>query len=168
MKIFPLTTLLLIGTLPAVFGEKDLRPTFELMRPIEGSFNAGQRGKLVVTDDLFGQCRSYPNDVRIFGADGTQWPFFMHVPKQTTETGKLTPEIINRSFVEGSEPYLQVDLLVPQSNGKAPIHNRLELITSGRHYVRRVEVFSGEPAGRMATGYLIDFSAQRNARNLSL
>ena len=165
MKTAHLTTLFVFALFFAAYGEKDIRPRFERMRPIEGVFSLGQRGKLVVTDDLFGQCRNYPNDIRLFGADGTQWPFFVHVPRQTTETGRLTPEIRNRSFVEGSEPYLQFDLLIPETNGKAPVHNRLELTTSGRDYVRRVEVFSGEPAGRMAAGYLIDFSAQRNARN---
>lgn len=166
----PRLAILLLATfaLAAYADEKDMRPRFELERKIEGVFTVGQRGRLVVAGDVFGQARNFPNDVRIIGADGTRWPHFLHVPKETVETGTLNPEILNRSFVEGTEPYLQFDLVVPQNSGKGPIHNRLELATSGRDFVRRVEVFSGDPgraSGRMAAGYLIDFSRQRGARN---
>jgi len=117
---------------------------------------------------VFGQSRSFPKDLRIFGENGTQWPFFLQVPKETDEIRTLTPEILNRSFVAGSEPYLQFDLVIPPVDGEIPVHNRMELVTSGRDFVRRVEVFTGnpdQPAGRMAAGYLIDFSRQRNAKN---
>lgn len=151
--------------------EKNLKSRFELTREIDGTFAGGQRGRLVVAGDLFGQSRDFPNDLRIIASDGTQWPFFLHLPKETAETKTLSPEILNRSWVAGSEPYLQFDLVVPSTDGPARIHNRLELVTSGRDYVRRVEIFSGVPKesnGHMATGYLIDFSRQRNARNRTL
>jgi hypothetical protein len=159
------TILLLLGSMLAAHGEQDMRSRFERMHPLEGAFSAGQAGRMTVTADMFGQCRDYPADVRIIGADGMQWPFFVHVFPETVDTGTLIPEILNESFVEGGEPYLQFDLAIPRDGGSMPVHNRLELWTSGHDFVRQVEVYSGTPRGRLATGYLIDFSTQRNARN---
>lgn len=144
--------------------EKDLMPRFERVRAIDGSFTVGERGRVAVPGDVFGQARDFPSDVRIIGGDGIQWPFFLHISKESVGTGILKPEILNRSFVEGDEPYLQFDLVIPQGSGKPPVHNRLELVTSGHDFVRRVEVF-GKDNGRMAAGYLIDFSHQHGACN---
>jgi len=149
-------------------AEKSLPSRFELTREINASFRTGQRGRLLVAGDVFGQARNFPNDLRLFGSDETQWPFFLYIPTAKTETKKLKPTILNRSFVTGSEPYLQFDLLIPPVGGKIPVHNQLELITSGHDFVRRVELFSANPeqaSGHMATGFLIHFSRQRNARN---
>jgi hypothetical protein len=168
MKTMRLMLLLLVGmALSVQAAEKDLRPRFERVREMEKAFGVGQQGRIVVPGDLFGQARHFPNDVRLIGADGTQWPYFLYVPREAPATGTLSPEILNRSFVEGAEPYLQFDLIIPPAGGKAPVHNRLELITAGRDFVRRVEVF-GRDHGRMASGYLIDFSRQRDARNRTI
>ncbi|MCF7818398.1 MAG: DUF3999 domain-containing protein [Kiritimatiellales bacterium] len=169
MKRHALAPALWLGLmLSAQAADQNLSARFELSRGIEGTFAVGQRGRLVVGSDIFGQSRNFPNDLRIFGEDGSQWPFFLHVPRESAELRSLEPEILNRSFVPGSEPYLQFDLVVPSVDGKVPVHNRLELATSGRDFVRRVEVSTGQPPGRMATGYLIDFSRQRNAKNQTL
>lgn len=167
-----LILLLFSGLLLSAFAEeKDLRPRFELACGIEGSFTVGEHGRLRVPADVFGQSRDYPNDLRILADDGTQWPCFLHHPKETIETGELEPEILNRSFVSGREPYLQFDLAIPRSGEKQCVHNQLELATSGHDFVRRVEVYSDEPGkdrGLVAVGHLIDFSRQRGARNRTL
>ena len=172
MNRFNLIFTLSLGLFLSVQGaEKNLQSRFELVRDLEGTFTTGQRGRIRVTDEVFGQSRNFPNDLRLFGAAGAQWPFFLHTSKEAGEIRKMDPEILNRSFVPGSDPYLQFDLVIPQIDGKVPVHNRMELVTSGRDFVRRVEVFtgiSGQPSGRMAAGYLIDFSRQRNARNQSI
>ena len=161
---------LLLGLALAAHAEEArLQSRFELTQEIEGTFTAGQRGRLPVAGDVFGQAHDFPNDLRIIAADGSQWPFFLYVPKETAETKTLDLEILNRSWVGGNKPYLQFDLVIPPSDGPARIHNRLELVTTGRDYVRRVEIHAGnaEP-GHMASGYLIDFSRQRNARNQTI
>ena len=169
MNRLPLVLFLAFGLFLSVEGaEKSLSTRFEMVREIEGSFTSGQRGRILVTDEVFGQSHNFPKDLRILGEAGTQWPFFLHVPKETDETKTLIPEIVNRSFVGGQEPYLQFDLVIAPVDGKAPIHNQMELVTSGHDFVRRVEIFTGHPdasSGRMAAGYLIDFSRQRNAKN---
>lgn len=167
-----ITLVALLCLAPLLSVAAELSPSrFERVREIDGSFEAGQRGRLQLTGDVFGQARSFPNDLRIFDTDGTQWPFFLQVPPATSTAKTLTPEIRNRSFVAGDAPYLQFDLVVPLVDGKPPVHNQMELRVSGRDFVRRVEVFTGnpnQPSGHMASGYLIDFSRQRNAQNRTL
>jgi hypothetical protein len=168
MKKKSIVILLTIASGLVAHAKDNLPSRFELSRDLEGSFTAGQRGRLRVTDDMFGQSRNFPKDLRIFDTEGAQWPFFLDIPKATDETRELIPEILNRSFVAGDEPYLQFDLVVPVVEGKVPVHNRMELVTSGHNFVRRVEVYTAtpnSPKGRMAAGYLIDFSRQRNAKN---
>jgi hypothetical protein len=168
MKKKLIVILLTIASVLVAHAKDNLPSRFELSRDLEGSFTAGQRGRLRVTDDMFGQSRNFPKDLRIFDTEGAQWPFFLEIPKATDETRELIPEILNRSFVAGDEPYLQFDLVVPVVEGKVPVHNRMELVTSGHNFVRRVEVYTAtpnSPKGRMAAGYLIDFSRQRNAKN---
>lgn len=151
-------------TLPiAKADEKNLQQRFELIHPINGTFSAGQQGRIVVPDDVFAQSHNFPHDLRIFDDGGTQWPFFLYEPKQREVNKTLTPEVLNPSFVEGA--FLQFDLVVPAVDDAIPVHNQLELKTSGRDFVRRVEIFGDTPQGLLATGYLIDFSRQRNAQS---
>lgn len=169
MKLRCMLLLFSLGLLTTVNAEAgNLQSRFELMRSIDGTFHSGQRGRIVVPDDVFGQTRSFPNDLRIFASDGTQWPFFLYIPQEKGDAKVMGVEILNRSWVAGAEPYLQFDVAIPEVAGKPPVHNRLELVTTGRDFVRRVEIFTGDPAlpaGHMASGYLIDFSKQRDARN---
>ncbi|NNJ70639.1 MAG: hypothetical protein HKP10_05055, partial [Kiritimatiellales bacterium] len=62
MKTPYLTIILLVGSLLPAYGQKNLQSRFELIRPIEDAFSKGRQGKLIVTDDIFGQCHSYPHD----------------------------------------------------------------------------------------------------------
>ncbi len=165
MKRACIISLALFSLLIAHAGEKNLKPRFEQMREIEGSFIVGDRGRIVVPGNVFGQSRNCPADLRILADDGTQWPFFLYRPKATSKQGTLNPEVLNCAFVSGRESYLRFDLVVPKKGGETPIHNQVELITSGHDFVRRVEVFDEEGNALMAVGHLIDFSGQRGARN---
>ena len=165
MKLSFMISLVLFSLLTAYAEEENLKPRFEQVRKIEGSFTVGDRGRIVVPGDVFGLSRNFPADLRILADDGTQWPFFLHLPKAISKQGTLNPEVLNRAFVSGRESYLRFDLVVPQKGGEIPIHNQVELITSGHDFVRRVEVFDEEGNALMAVGHLIDFSGQRGARN---
>lgn len=152
-----------------IAGADNLQARFELERPLAGTFEVGQRGRVVIADDVFGQSRNFPNDVRIFGSDGIQWPCFLHVPVGKVDTTSVGLNILNSAWVDGAEPYLQFDVVVPEVGGKTPVHNRLELITTGSEFVRRVEIYTGdEKAGSMASGYLIEFPQRRDARNRTI
>ncbi|WP_372846431.1 hypothetical protein [Pontiella sp.] len=139
---------------------------FELNRPIAGAFAAGQVGRVALPGDLFAECRAFPNDLRILDDDGKQWPYYISVAHENTVEREQAAEIVNASFVDGAERYWQFDLLIPEVDGQARLHNRLELESSGLGYVRRVEVFTAtQPRGQIATGYLIRSSNHRNAGN---
>ncbi len=139
---------------------------FDLERPLERTFEAGRQGRVLVDGDVFGQARNFPNDVRIFDSEGVQWPFFLYEPRATVVKKSIGLNILNSAWVSDPEPYLQFDVAIPDVDGKTPVHNRLELITSGHAFVRRVEIFAGtEPSGHMASGYLIEFSGRHDARN---
>ncbi|MCF7848778.1 MAG: hypothetical protein K9M45_08015 [Kiritimatiellales bacterium] len=156
-----------LGILPVC--QADMASRFELCREMEGDFKAGQVGRLRVPGDVFDRCRAFPNDLRILDAAGKQWPFYLFIPKDNTVSKELVPEILNASFVEGKERYWQFDLRIPEVDGKVPVHNRLELISSGGDYVRRVEVFTAAaPRGHMASGYLIHFSRHRKASSRTI
>ncbi len=152
--------------LPSMLRADNLRARFELERPLEGNFGAGQLGRVTIADDVFGQARDFPNDVRIIGRDGTPWPFFLYVPCRTGEARVIDLKILNRTWVEGPAPYLQFEVAIPEVDGKPPVHNQLELVTTGSEFVRRVDILSVDPPqGRMASGYLIEFSNRQDARN---
>ncbi|VGO17025.1 hypothetical protein PDESU_05619 [Pontiella desulfatans] len=158
----------------AVFGslslccaaESSMASRFELCRQIDGEFTAGQVGRVSLPGDVFAQCRSFPDDLRILDAAGKQWPFYLSVARSQVESRGQLAEIVNASFVDAEERYWQFDLVIPAVDGKVQPHNQLELRSSGNGYVRRVEVFTArEPRGHMATGYLIRSAHHRNAGN---
>ena len=115
---------------------------------------------------MFGQARSFPNDVRLFDADGTQWPCFLHIPKESVTSESVGLAILNTAWVDGHAPYLQFDILIPKVNGAVPVHNRIELRTTGSDFVRRVEIFKDSASGgHMASGYLLEFPSRNDAHN---
>lgn len=164
------SALAVVAVLSVADAEGRMMSRFEWKRPLEGTFVAGEQGRLAIAGDVFGRARNFPDDLRIFGDDGTQWPFFIHVPKMSDGRDRIELSVLNKSFVSGDEPYLQFDLKVPSVSGKLPVHNQLELYSSGYGFVRRVEVFTGDgnALGLLASGYLIDFSGQQDARNRTI
>lgn len=164
MKLCYLIMVLLVSACFA--GADTLWTRFELECPLEETFSADQRARVVIPDAVFGQARNFPNDIRIIDTEGTQWPSFLYVPKEGITTASIRLNIRNQVWVVDPEPYLQFEVVIPSINGETPVHNRLELNTSGQEFVRRVEIRAGDDAaGRMAAGYLIEFSGQRDARN---
>ncbi len=141
---------------------------FERMQAIEGSFAPGVRGRIAATGDLFGEARSFPDDLRIVGADGTEWPFFLYVETERPDAAIVHPIILNQTWVGGDDPYLCFELSIPRVDGQAPVHNALELCTTGDRFIRRVEILAATgtgPVGRMGEGYLIEIQQPGPARN---
>lgn len=150
-----------------VAGEEAMLRRFELKQPLEGAFETGERGRVIVQDDVFVEARSFPADLRIAGEDGILWPWFLYTPAADGRSEAIDCSVLNQSFITGAVPCLEFDLQIDAAAGKTPVHNQLELRTSGSDYVRRVEIYTGDDdhAGRMATGYLIDFARQKGAGN---
>lgn len=165
-------TCLFLLMLPALCAaEKNPTVPFELVHKIDGAFVAGQRGRVAVPDDVFGQARNFPNDLRIVGDDRTPWPFFLYQPQENPYVEIAATETLNRTWMGGDGNRLEFDLVVPERGGEIPVHNQLELVTSGSGFIRRVEVFPVDPAapaGRLAEGYLIDFDREPRVRNRTI
>jgi hypothetical protein len=165
MKQF--VSVLVLAAFCAHSGADEIAARLELCRPVLGSPEAGSRGRLRITGDVFDQARSFPADLRILDDAGTQWPFFITTPVDRTLSKKRVPQILNKAFVGGQEPHWEFDLLLPEKDRLAG-HNRLEVSTSGSDFVRRVEIFRDAESGaraHLASGYLISFPGTRDARN---
>lgn len=147
--------------------DKGLTARLELCRPLADSPEKGAAGRLRIPGDVFDQARNFPSDLRILDEDGTQWPFFILTPSDQTLSEQRVPQILNKAFVAGRDPYWEFDLMMPEEPREA-VHNRLEILTSGNDFVRRVEISRnaehGAPA-HLGSGYLIGFPNNRNARN---
>ncbi|MBN2163027.1 MAG: DUF3999 family protein [Pontiellaceae bacterium] len=147
-------------------GAENLPARFELMQPLSEYLVPQTQAKILIPDHVFGQSRNFPNDVRIFDEDGTQWPCFLYVPKETVKAESVGLAILNTAWVDGDAPYLQFDILIPKVNGAVPVHNRIELRTTGSDFVRRVEIFKDTASGgHMASGYLLEFPSRNDAHN---
>lgn len=154
---------LLIAAL-SVFGEpQDLSSRLEKACSLANQPAKGELGRLRIPGDVFDQATRFPADVRILDEAGTQWPYFIVTPTDRTVSKKHTPQILNKSFVSGAEPHWELDLIMPGS-GEPTVHNQLEISTTGRDFIRRVEIFHGASA-HLASGYLIDLSGHPDARN---
>ena len=149
--------------------DRDLRPRFEYVREMDSMVARGQHGRLLIPGDVFGRSYNFPNDLRILDENGAQWPIFLHIPNSHPEREILVPEILNQSYVQGRTPFLQFDLVLPPSiNGTMPVHSQIDLATSGKDYIRRVEVYSydvHDQLALMATGHLTCFAQQSDAHN---
>jgi hypothetical protein len=147
--------------------DKGIAARLELSRQLSGSPAQGAAGRLRIPGDVYDQCRNFPADLRILDEDGTQWPFFILTPTDRTLSEKRVPQILNKAFVAGRDPRWEFDLVMPEEP-RGAVHNRLEITTSGRDFVRRVEISrdteGGAPA-HLGSGYLIGFPNNRNARN---
>ena len=166
----PIATFLLlfIGSLASNAAPEKLDAKLEMSQGIDGEFEPGQRGKLLVPDTAFDHCYHFPQDVRILATDGTQWPFFLYVPYSKTIDRTIEAEILNQSFVKGHHPYYQADIVIPLTEAGVLNHNQIEISTTGSNFIRQVKLYSNvenQPQALMTTGYLINDARHRNAEN---
>lgn len=162
--------LLAVAALGTQVGADEIAARLELCRPLESQPGKGAAGRLLIPGDVFDQTRNFSADLRLLDQAGTQWPFFITTPVDRTISEKRIPQILNKSFVGGREPYWEFDLLLPEKDRLA-VHNRLEISTSGRDFVRRVQIFRDAENGaraHLASGYLICFPENRDARNQTI
>jgi hypothetical protein len=162
-----LSGLLLAAALNAYSTAGEIAGRFELCRPLESRAEKGAVGRLRIPGDVFDQARNFPADLRVLDDAGTQWPFFIMAPTDRTLSLKRAPQILNKAFVAGRNPYWEFDLVMPEEN-RGAVHNRLEINTGGSDFVRRVEISRDAESGKSAhlgSGYLICFPDNRNAHN---
>lgn len=161
-RLIPL--LLLLASLAPARG-RDLAARLDYCADLSEQPEQNQYGRLRLTGEVFDQAYDIRKDLRILDQADTQWPFYLFVPQDKTVSVNINPKILNKAFVEGPTPHWRFDLAIPAEHA-GDIHNRLEIITDGREFVRRVEIFRCEKEqGRVAAGYLIRFPNQKHASN---
>ena len=145
----------LAGTLALAAAPRD----FENVAPIQGELEQGEFYRIRIPGEVYAHCHDFPDDIRIFDVDGRQLPFFLWRSSDFDRTDEIETNLLNRSRAEGDIGYWRQDLRVePRSDGVRPRHNRLIVQSTGREFIRRVEVFGseqGEDWSLLADGFLV-------------
>jgi len=137
--------------------------SFEWMRPIVEGSSPGTIFRVEVPSDIYARSHNFPDDIRIYDANEKQWPFFLEYEQAQSGFREVPADRVNMAWTEGPDQYLRLDLRVrrDESSSGRPKHNHVLLETSGRDFIRRVEVFGSEDQSTWALlgqGYLIDVS----------
>lgn len=132
---------------------------FEYVAPLQADLEQGGYYRIRLPGEVYANCHDFPNDMRIFDADGRQLPFFLWRSGDLDRTDAIETTLLNRSRTEGETGYWRQDLRVePRSDGDRPTHNRLLVESTGREFIRRVEVLGserGEDWSLLAAGFLV-------------
>jgi hypothetical protein len=163
----------LSGLFSAAGAEPDPRTPYHWRQPLLGDFVPGQLYRVPVTGPVFDGSAHFPSDLRVFDAEGAQWPFYVWTPHDEKQRADVPVERLNTTEVMGPERYLRQDLRVQPDprTGKAARHNRVTLHTPGRDFIRRVEVYGSEDGdvwGRIGAGFLLETPGSSRTRNRSI
>ena len=138
----------------------------EWMRPLDGAVVVGQIYRIEVPPDVMGRSHRFPTDMRIIDAEGRQWPFYLESMEERTVYQSIATESINQAWVEGAEPYARVDLHIkdPPTGHPRYRHSQVTMRTTGRDFIRRVEVLGSDDQVSWASlgkGFLIEVREPR-------
>ena len=89
---------------------------------------------LILTPDIYNAARLDLGDIRLVDSHGEQVPYVLAKPKDTTETLKYKPAIINRSTNAQNAAMVTLDF------GKKVMKNSIEVATPGNNFRRAVKV----------------------------
>ncbi len=132
---------------------------FEMVALLQGELERGGFYRIRIPGEVYEHCRDFPNDMRIFDAEGRQLPFFLWRSSDIARTDDIDATMLNLSRAAGETGYWRQDLRVdPRSDGIRPSHNRLVIESTGREFIRRVEVLGseqGEEWSVLASGFLV-------------
>ena len=164
-----LSPLLFLSVFAAHASEADLRTTFTWTQPIEGTFDAGTLYRVPVNGAVFDGSLRFPDDLRIIDDAGTQWPFYLWLPRASRKFAPQPSKILNRSVVEDAPAHLLLEVSVGNTENKTRLrHNQLRLNTGGHDFIRKVDVQGSADRttwGTLGEGYLIDHPGHASARN---
>lgn len=134
---------------------------FAWRRDVQGAITPGGLYRVELDAAVVDGCRAFPDDLRLFDETGQAWPFYLWVPAEQIVDQPVAAERLNPSQAEAPEPYRRVDLQLAAAPGGARArHDSVEIVTSGRDFIRRAEVYGADAeAGawaRVGWGYLVD------------
>ncbi|MBC8468772.1 MAG: DUF3999 family protein [Planctomycetes bacterium] len=126
------TALLLAGIVNSVFAIELTEWKYKVEVAIEEG--AGEYCKLILTPDVYNDARPDLGDIRLVNTSGEQVPYVLVRPKDTTESQKYEPDVINRSTNADIAAMVTLDF------GKKTVKNSIEVITDGNNFRRAVKV----------------------------
>ncbi len=140
---------------------------FQVTMELEFDLEPGTVAKLPVDADLVRYSQRFPDDLRIFDADGNAWPFFLHMEEVSSEAW-VEASWQNPVWVSGENAgdVFECEVIVPSGDAGPLLHNGMEILTTGENYFRRVELGLSEREGaNFAWGYLVaDDSSTTHSR----
>ena len=155
---------LILFAAAAVCGaEKSAVQNYQFSVPLITAPAAGAAGRVRIPGAAF----EHLSGLRIFDSEENEWPYFILRPADGTELRRHTPELINRAFSAGREPYWEFDLII-DSEFAGTLHNALEVITDGDDFIRRVEISRAGEDGfplQIAAGYLTGGGVRAGSKN---
>ena len=124
-----------------------------------------------VPDAMYDGAQSFPNDIRVFGGDGTSWSFFPWSPPASDEPAYVSSKWESKAAEDVSGPFKECLVSVSSAEGEETLHNRIVVSTSGSDFVRRVTL-SGSADGEswvpVGEGYLVDQAHGARVRNQAI
>ncbi len=153
MKMKLLFTLLLsvLSAASAAAAPSDFSWRQEILdRPVSGRMARAQ-----VTAETWDGCEWAPErDLRIYDANGTEWPFFMWIEPGDAKEVAIPATRINEVEVQGMR---QFELELGDAAAKG--HDKIRVVFDGKDYMRRTEIFGRESEadawGLLGAGFLV-------------
>ncbi|UCE99906.1 MAG: DUF3999 family protein, partial [Planctomycetota bacterium] len=130
--LITVTALLLTGIVNSVFAIELTEWKYKAEVTIEDG--AGECCKLTLTPDVHDAARPDLGDIRLINTSGEQVPYVLAKPKDSTESQKYKPDVINRSTNANRAAMVTLDF------GKKTVKNSIEVITEGNNFRRAVKV----------------------------
>lgn len=121
--------------------------------------------KVAVPPEVYDGSTDPLRDLRILGAKGRSWPLYVWTPGEEPQRTTATGTILNRYTLDGNPPRRVVE--VDAGPGGDP-HSRIRVETSGRDFVRRVQVSGSRDRrewARLGEGWLVDNARPPSVRN---
>ncbi|HMP97856.1 MAG TPA: hypothetical protein PKA51_13110 [Kiritimatiellia bacterium] len=152
---------LVLVVAPSIFAAAETtEASFAWSRPILDPPAPGALFRIEVPFDVYARCHDFPSDIRIFDSEQGVWPFFLAKTPPPAAAMTVAVDTVNQAFVEGIEPHWRLDLHPYPSTtpGSRPRHDHVTITTTGRDFIRRVEIYGSEEQQQWALlgqGYLI-------------
>jgi len=130
--LIPATALLLAGIVSSVFALELSEWKYRAEVTIEDG--TGEYCKSILTPDIYDAARLDLGDIRLVDSHGEEVPYVLARPKDTTESPRYEPAIINRSTNAGNAAMVTLDFR------KKVMKNSIEVATRGNNFRRAVKV----------------------------
>lgn len=150
-------------------AQGDPRGPFNWRQSIEGGLESGALYRLRLPPEVFDGCKMFPADLRLLDQAGAEWPFYLWTPSE--EGGEIPRQatLLGQTVITSGPHRVELDLRVePRGREATPRHDRVIVQTSGRDFLRRVEVLGsadGTDWQPMGAGFLVDQSAPQQIVN---